>query len=63
MRRLVDEYNSARKRNNEGDVRYEAVVQSIQRMLPDLEKKHAGKRIDFEVVMKDGRVGLKPKAV
>jgi hypothetical protein len=63
MRRLYEEYSSARKRNNEADVRFEAVAQSIRKMLPDLEKKHAGKRIDFEVVLKDGRVGLKPKAV
>jgi hypothetical protein len=63
MRRLYEEYSSARKRNNEADVRFEAVAQSIKKMLPDLEKKHAGKRIEFEVVLKDGRVGLKPKAV
>jgi hypothetical protein len=31
-------------------------------MLPELAKKHQGKRIDFDVVVKDGRVGLKPKA-
>lgn len=62
MQRIYEEYASARRRNNEADVRYETVVNSIQKMLPDLEKKHAGKRIDFEVVLKDGRVGLKPKA-
>jgi hypothetical protein len=32
-------------------------------MLPELQKKHHGKQIDFEVVVKDGRVGLKPKAL
>ena len=31
-------------------------------MLPKLAQKHAGKQIDFEVVVKDGRVALKPKA-
>ena len=46
----------------EEEVRYEALVGSIQKMLPELAKKHQGKRIDFEVVVKDGRVGLKPKA-
>jgi len=62
MRRLYDEYAAARKKNNEGDVRYETLASSIQKMLPDLSKKHQGKQIDFEVVVKDGRVGLKPKA-
>ncbi|MEY4513331.1 MAG: hypothetical protein RLZZ450_5453 [Pseudomonadota bacterium] len=62
MRRIYDEYAAARKKNNEGDVRYETLASSIQKMLPDLSKKHQGKQIDFEVVLKDGRVGLKPKA-
>jgi hypothetical protein len=62
MRRIYNEYVEARRRNNEGEVRYESLVNSIERMMPDLQKKHAGKQIDFEVVLKDGRVGLKPKA-
>src|SRR5690606_3693084 len=63
LRRLYEEYVAARRRNNEGEVRYDTLVSSIQRMLPELQKKHQGKRIDFEVVVKDGRVGLKPKAL
>jgi hypothetical protein len=62
MRRLYDEYTNARRTNNEGEVRYEALVRSIEKMLPELTKKHAGKQIDFDVVVKDGRVGLKPRA-
>jgi hypothetical protein len=62
LKRIYDEYASARKRNNEGEVRFDHMVSSIQKMLPDLQKKHQGKRIDFEVVVKDGRVGLKPRA-
>lgn len=62
LKSLYDEYSSARRKNNEGDVRYDALVNSIQKMLPELQKKHAGKQIDFEIVLKDGRVGLKPKA-
>ena len=63
IRRIYDEYVAARRKNNEGDVRYETLASSIQKMLPDLQKRHQGKRIDFEVVLKDGRVGLKPKAI
>ena len=33
---------------------------SIKKMVPELEQKHRGKKIDFEIVVKDGRVGLKP---
>ena len=62
LRRLYDEYTAARRKNNEGEVRFETLASSIQKMLPDLSKKHQGKQIDFEVVLKDGRVGLKPKA-
>ncbi|HEX6239324.1 MAG TPA: MXAN_5187 C-terminal domain-containing protein [Polyangiales bacterium] len=62
LKRIYEEYTAARRRNNEGDVRFEQMVGSIQKMLPELSKKHQGKRIDFEVVVKDGRVGLKPKA-
>jgi hypothetical protein len=62
MRRIYEEYTAAKRKNNEGEVRFETLAGSIQKMLPDLSKKHAGKQIDFEVVLKDGRVGLKPKA-
>ena len=51
MRRIYEEYVSARRRNNEGDVRYETLASSINKMLPDLEKRHQGKRIDFEKVI------------
>lgn len=61
LKHLYDEYTAARRRNNEGEVRYDSLVSSIQKMLPGLQSKHQGKQIDFEVVVKDGRVGLKPR--
>ncbi len=62
IRNVYDRYVEARRRNNErvDNVRYEAIEKSIKQMLPKLEEKHRGKRIDFEVVVKDGKVGLKP---
>ena len=39
---------------------YEKLAARIKSMEPELKKKHGGKSIDFEVVVKDGRVGLKP---
>lgn len=62
LRRVYERYIDARRRNNErtDNVPFETVALNIRRMLPHLEQKHAGKRIDFEVVVKDGKVGLKP---
>lgn len=64
MRAIYDDYVSARKQNNErvDNLRYEKVQRSIQKMLPKLQEKHRGKKIDFKVVVKNGRVGLKPVA-
>ncbi len=61
LKHLYDEYAAARRRNNEGEIRYENLVASIKKVLPDLQNKHQGKQIDFDVVVKDGRVGLKPR--
>jgi hypothetical protein len=62
LRRVYERYIDARRRNNErtDNVPFETVALNIRKMLPHLEQKHAGKRIDFEVVVKDGKVGLKP---
>lgn len=64
MRGIYDEYLAARRRNNErvDNVKYETLKKSISKMVPKLQAKHKGKAIDFEVVVKDGRVGLKPVA-
>lgn len=64
LRSVYLRYLAARKRNNESvdKVRYESVARRIQDMMPDLRKKHAGKRIEFRVVLKNGRVALKPVA-
>ena len=39
---------------------YETVAKSLKKMVPRLDRKHKGKRIDFQVVVKDGKVGIKP---
>lgn len=63
MRALYDRYLDARKQNNErvDNVKFETLQTSVEKMLPKLREKHAGKQIDFEVVVQDGKVGLKPK--
>jgi hypothetical protein len=63
MRTLYDRYLDARKKNNErvDNVKYETLASSVEKMMPKLREKHAGKQIEFEVVLQDGKVGLKPK--
>lgn len=63
MRRIYDRYVEARRRNNErvDNVRYETLAQSVQQMIPKLREKHGDRKIDFDVVVQNGKVGLKPK--
>lgn len=64
MKHLYDSYVAARQRNNErtDNMSYDKLESSIQKMKSKLRQKHgAAKKIDFEVVVQNGRVGLKPK--
>ena len=60
---LYSRYVEARRNNNErvDNLKFEAVAASVKEMKSRLKKKHGDKAIDFEVVVRDGRVGLKPK--
>lgn len=62
MRQIYESYVDAKRRNNErtDKVDYETVAKSLKKMVPKLDRKHKGKRIDFKVVVKDGKVGIKP---
>ena len=62
MRQIYDNYVDAKRRNNErtDQIDYETVAKSLKKMVPKLDRKHKGKRIDFKVVVKDGKVGIKP---
>ena len=62
--RVYSQYVAARGKNAErtDNVKRETIEKTIRTMLPGLEQKHAGKKIDFEVVVKDGKVALKPVA-
>jgi hypothetical protein len=64
IQRIYQRYVEARRQNAErtDNVRIETVAKTVRDMLPKLAEKHAGKNIDFEVVLKDGRVALKPVA-
>jgi hypothetical protein len=62
MRQIYDSYVDAKRSNNEriDKIDYERVAKSLKKMIPVLDRKHKGKRIDFKVVVKDGKVGIKP---
>ncbi|MFW2388521.1 MAG: MXAN_5187 C-terminal domain-containing protein [Polyangiales bacterium] len=62
MRQIYDSYVDAKRQNNErtDKIDYETVAKSLKKMVPKLDRKHKGKRIDFKVVVKDGKVGIKP---
>ncbi len=63
MQKLFERYVDARQKNNESTerVRYETVVQTVEKMMPKLREKHGNKAIDFDVILVDGKVGIKPK--
>jgi len=62
MRQIYDSYVEAKRSNNErtDKIDYETVAKSLKKMVPKLDRKHKGKRVDFKVVVKDGKVGIKP---
>lgn len=62
MRQIYESYVEAKRTNNErtDKIDYERVAKSLKKMIPVLDRKHKGKRIDFKVVVKDGKVGIKP---
>ena len=62
LRSLYDEYINARRKNNErvDNLSFNKVRQQIEKMKPRLQKKYGKDSYDFKVVVKDGRVGLKP---
>lgn len=63
LRRLYDSYVSARRRNNESadGVAYDKLAASVRQMQSKLRERHGDKKIDFEVVVQNGKVGIKPK--
>ena len=61
---IYQRYMAARRDNSErvDNVKLESLAKTVREMMPKLTQKHAGKQIDFDVVVKDGKVALKPVA-
>lgn len=64
VKAIYDRYIAARKDNSErvDNVKLATLTRSVRTMMPKLARKHGGKTIDFEVVVRDGKVALKPVA-
>ena len=64
MRKIYDAYVAARRRNNESvdNLRFETMERRLKKMVPKLQQKHGKAHIDFKIVLKNGKVGLKPVA-
>jgi hypothetical protein len=62
LHQIYENYVEAKRSNNErtDKIDYESVAKSLKKMVPKLDRKHKGKRIDFKVVVIDGKVGIKP---
>lgn len=62
IRSIYNRYVAARRDNSErtDNVKIETIAKSVRGILPKLSQKHAGKQIDFEVVVRNGKVALKP---
>ena len=59
LRRVYDRYSEARRKNNEPVVAYDTLAKNLRDAAPKMQEKF-GKPVDFEVVLKDGKVGLRP---
>lgn len=62
MRELYTEYVSQKQSRNEATshLSYDAVAKSLKDSSSKLAAKHEGKRVDFEVALKDGVTVLRP---
>jgi hypothetical protein len=62
MRQIYESYVDAKRKNNErtDKIDYETVAKSLKKMVPKLDRKYKGKKVDFKVVVKNGKVGIKP---
>jgi hypothetical protein len=61
VRQLYAQYVATKRRQNESTaaITYEAVAKSLRDSTSKLQQKH-GKKVDFEVTVRDGKTILKP---
>lgn len=61
VEQIAEKLRDARKQTHEaGVVSVDALAKKLQTTVDELRKKHQGKRVDFDVVIKDGKAIVKP---
>jgi hypothetical protein len=61
IEQLAEKLRDARKQTHEAAaVSVDALAKKLHASAEELHKKHAGKRVDFDVVIKDGKAIIKP---
>jgi hypothetical protein len=61
VKEIYNNYMKARKACNEStEMTMDKLAKNLDRSITQLQEKHAGKRIDFDVVIKNGKAVLKP---
>lgn len=62
MRQLYSQYVDTKRKQNESTaaITYDNLAKTLRESSAKLKEKHAGKSVDFEVTIKDGKTILKP---
>jgi len=62
MREIYSQYVQTRRERNEPttNITFEKLSESLRSQTEKLKQKHASKKIDYEIVVKDGKTLIKP---
>jgi hypothetical protein len=62
VRQLYSQYVDTKRKQNEStaSITYDNLAKTLRESSAKLKEKHAGKNVDFEVTVKDGKTILKP---
>jgi hypothetical protein len=62
LREIYSQYVQSRRDRNESTagITFEKLADSLRTQADKLREKHAAKRVDYEVVVKDGKTLIKP---
>ena len=62
MREIYSQYVQARRDRNESTagITFEKLSDSLRSQATKLKEKHSAKRVDYEIVVKDGKTLIKP---
>jgi hypothetical protein len=61
LRELHQRYQAAREQTKSGPVSLEKLAQNLRETEAKLRAQHQGRKVDFDIVIKDGKAVIKPK--